>query len=73
MYQLFCDSNCELWYTKVQELGLNVIRMPYILDGEEYFYDIIGFISSIVNSATGKGLHPRPCTVKLFLRRRQDI
>ena len=40
MYQLFCDSNCELWYTKVQELGLNVIRMPYILDGEEYFYDM---------------------------------
>ncbi len=40
MYQLFCDSNCELWYTKVQELGLNVIRMPYIIDGEEYFYDM---------------------------------
>lgn len=40
MYQLFCDSNCELWHTKVKELGLNVIRMPYILDGEEYFYDM---------------------------------
>ena len=31
MYQLFCDSNCELWYTTVAELGLNVIRMPYVL------------------------------------------
>ncbi len=40
MYQLFCDSNCELWHTTVKELGLNVIRMPYILDGEEYFYDM---------------------------------
>lgn len=40
MYQLFCDSNCELWYTTVKELGLNVIRMPYIVDGEEYFYDM---------------------------------
>lgn len=40
MYQFFCDSNCELWYTDVKELGLNVIRMPYILDGEEYFYDM---------------------------------
>ena len=40
MYQLFCDSNCELWYTKVKELGINVIRMPYLLDDEEYFYDM---------------------------------
>ncbi len=40
MYQLFCDSNCELWHTKVKELGLNVIQMPYVLDGEEYFYDM---------------------------------
>ena len=40
MYQLFCDSNCELWHTTVKELGINVIRMPYILDDEEYFYDM---------------------------------
>jgi hypothetical protein len=35
MYQLFCDSNCELWHTEAKELGLCVIRMPYVLDGEE--------------------------------------
>ena len=40
MYQLFCDSNCELWHTTVKELGLNVIRMPYIFDEHEYFYDM---------------------------------
>lgn len=40
MYQLFCDSNCELWHTTVKELGLNLIRMPYVIDGEEYFYDM---------------------------------
>ena len=40
MYQLFCDSNCELWHTKVKDLGLNVIRMPYIVGAEEYFYDM---------------------------------
>ncbi|MBR2341138.1 MAG: DegV family protein [Clostridia bacterium] len=40
MYQLFCDSNCELWYTRVKELGLNVIRMPYIVGDDEYFYDM---------------------------------
>jgi DegV family protein with EDD domain len=40
MYQLFCDSNCELWHTTVKALGLNLIRMPYIEDGEEHFYDM---------------------------------
>ncbi len=40
MYQLFCDSNCELWYTTVRELGLNVIRMPYFSGGEEHYYDM---------------------------------
>ncbi len=40
MYQLFCDSNCELWHTTIKELGLNVIGMPYVLDGEELFYDM---------------------------------
>lgn len=40
MYQLFCDSNCELWHTTVKELGLNLIRMPYIVEEEEIFYDM---------------------------------
>ena len=40
MYRLFCDSNCELWYTTVKELGLNVIRMPYFSGGEEHYYDM---------------------------------
>lgn len=40
MSVLFCDTNCELWYTRAEELGLKVIRMPYILDGKEYYYDL---------------------------------
>lgn len=40
MYQLFCDSNCELWHTEIKKLGLEVIRMPYVLDGQEYYYDM---------------------------------
>ncbi|MBQ8291978.1 MAG: DegV family protein [Clostridia bacterium] len=40
MYQLFCDSNCELWHTTVKDLGLNLIRMPYIVGDDEYFYDM---------------------------------
>ena len=37
MYQLFCDSNCELWHTTAKEYGPHVIRMPYVLDGEEFY------------------------------------
>lgn len=40
MYQLFCDSNCELWHSEVKALNLKVIRMPYVLDGKEYYYDM---------------------------------
>ena len=40
MYQLFCDSNCELDYRTVNELGINVIRMPYYIGDEEFFYDM---------------------------------
>lgn len=40
MYKLFCDSNCELWYTFIDELGLEVIKMPYTLGDKEYFYDM---------------------------------
>ena len=40
MYQLFCDSNSELWHTRVKQFGLNVIRMPYLLEDVEYFYDM---------------------------------
>lgn len=40
MYRLFCDSNCELWHTEVKKLGLNLIRMPYTVGEEEFFYDM---------------------------------
>lgn len=40
MYELFCDSNCELWHTEVKRLGLKLIRMPYTVNEEEYFYDM---------------------------------
>lgn len=37
---LICDSDCELWYTKADELDLKLIEMPYIIDGEEYLYQL---------------------------------
>lgn len=40
MYRFFCDSNCELWYSAVKELELNVIGMPYVLGDDEQVYDM---------------------------------
>ena len=40
MSVLICDSNCELWYTRVNELGLDYISMPYFIGGKECFYDM---------------------------------
>ena len=36
----FTDTDCEMWYTDVDKLGINVIKMPYTLDGVEYYYDM---------------------------------
>ena len=40
MAVIFCDTDCELWYTRAEELDLKVIRMPYIIDGEEKLADL---------------------------------
>lgn len=39
MSAVFFDTDCELWYTQADELGVNVIGMPYTIDDEEKFYD----------------------------------
>lgn len=40
MSVLFCDSDCELWYDRAQALGIEVIKMPYIIDDQEIMYDL---------------------------------
>lgn len=40
MSVLIFDSNCELWHTRADELGLDYISMPYMYNGEEYYYDL---------------------------------
>lgn len=40
MSVLICDSNGELWHTRVKELGMDYISMPYILENKEYYYDL---------------------------------
>ena len=37
---LICDSDCELWYTRADALDLKLIEMPYIIDGEEFLYQL---------------------------------
>lgn len=40
MSVFFTDSNSELWYDKLEQLGLEYISMPYTLDGIESGYDL---------------------------------
>lgn len=39
MSVFFTDTDCEMWYTDAEELGLNVIGMPYTINGKESVYD----------------------------------
>ncbi len=40
MSKFFCDSNCELWHSDVEALGINYISMPYTINEEMYYYDL---------------------------------
>ena len=40
MSRFFCDSNCELDYKTVDELGIELIKMPYTLNGKEDKFDL---------------------------------
>ena len=40
MSRFFCDTNCELWFSRFDALGLACIKMPYTVNGEEKFYDL---------------------------------
>lgn len=40
MSVFFTDTDCELWYTDAEKYGINIIGMPYTLDGVERIYDM---------------------------------
>lgn len=40
MSVLLCDSNGELWFDTVKELGMDYISMPYCYCDKEYNYDL---------------------------------
>ncbi len=39
MSVFFTDTDCEMHYTDAENLGMQIIKMPYILKGEESYYD----------------------------------
>lgn len=39
MSKFFCDADCELDYRAIDELGIELIKMPYTLDGQEFLFD----------------------------------
>lgn len=39
MSVFFTDTDCEMSYTDAEELGMNVIGMPYTIKNQEYVYD----------------------------------
>lgn len=40
MSLFFTDTDCEIWYTDVEKYNINIIGMPYTIDGEEKVYDM---------------------------------
>lgn len=39
MSVFFTDTDCEMDWTDAENLGINVIKMPYTINNQEYFYD----------------------------------
>ena len=39
MSVFFTDTDCEMWFTDAEKLGMHVIGMPYTINGQEYVYD----------------------------------
>ena len=39
MSRLLIDTDCELWFTLEPELNATIIKMPYTICDNEYFYD----------------------------------
>lgn len=40
MSVFFTDTDCEMWYTDAENLKMNVIGMPYTINGQEFVYDL---------------------------------
>lgn len=39
MSKFFCDADCELDYKAIEELNIELIKMPYTLNGKESLFD----------------------------------
>lgn len=53
MTVLFIDTDSEVWYSRLKQMNVKVIRMPYVLDGKEYYdnsgegADYVSFFNSM--------------------------
>ena len=39
MSVFFTDTDCEMWFTDAEDLKMNIIGMPYTINGQENVYD----------------------------------
>ena len=73
MSVLITDSNCELWYTHAEELGLDYVSMPYTYNDEVYNYDLgkntdfKKFYNAVRGGAVPKTMALNPEEYKEFL------
>lgn len=73
MSVLICDSNSEVWYSRLEELGMDYISMPYLIEDKEYYYDLgkntdfSYFYNAIKNGAIPKTMALNPEDYKAFL------
>lgn len=73
MSVFLCDSNCELWHTRVKELGIDYISMPYCYNEKEYYYDLgentdfKAFYSAVRGGAVPKTMALNPENYKEIL------
>lgn len=40
MSRFFCDTNCEISLKKFRSFDISLIKMPYTVDGNQYYYDL---------------------------------
>lgn len=72
MSVFLCDSNCELWHTRLEELNVDYISMPYCYGNEEYYYDLgkhtdfNKFYSAVRGGTIPKTMALNPETIRTF-------
>lgn len=73
MSVLICDSNSEVWFSRLEALGMDFISMPYLIEDKEYYYDLgkntdfSYFYGAVKNGAIPKTMALNPDDYKAYL------